>query len=233
MTSPPGTVAERAEALTPRIAWLFMIGSSCFAVASVPGVSSAVPPGVVGLVYFIGSIFFTSAGYLQFAQSANADAVPTGSGSPDATWRWFGVVHRSVDWWGSAVQLVGTLWFNVNTFDAVREGLTTSQELLRVWTPDFLGSICFLVASECALRAVGGQGRERRRTPAWRIAAINMAGSVFFMASALAAFVRPATGELLDASLANSGTLLGAVCFFVAAFLLLGTTRENGRRRGP
>ncbi len=48
-----------------------------------------------------------------------------------------------------------------------------------------------------------------------------MVGSIFFMISALAAFVVPDTGDLLDAALANSGTLLGALCFFWAARLLI------------
>ena len=37
------------------------------------------------------------------------------------------------------------------------------------------------------------------------------------MASAIAAYVVPDTGDLLDTSVANSGTFLGAVCFLVAA----------------
>ena len=49
------------------------------------------------------------------------------------------------------------------------------------------------------------------------MAALNLLGSVFFMASAIAAYVLPDTGDLLDASVANSGTFLGAVCFLVAA----------------
>ena len=55
----------------------------------------------------------------------------------------------------------------------------------------------------------------------WWIVVLNMVGSIFFMISALAAFVVPDTGDLLDASLANSGTFLGAVCFFWGARLLL------------
>jgi len=53
-----------------------------------------------------------------------------------------------------------------------------------------------------------------------------MAGSVFFMLSSLAAFVLPSTGDLLDASVANSGTFLGAVCFFWAARMLALATPE-------
>jgi hypothetical protein len=49
------------------------------------------------------------------------------------------------------------------------------------------------------------------------VAGLNLLGSIFFMAAAVAAFVVPDTDDLLDASLANSGTFLGAICFLVAA----------------
>ncbi len=45
--------------------------------------------------------------------------------------------------------------------------------------------------------------------------------SIFFGLSAIGAYVVPSTGELLNAALANSGTFLGAVGFFVGAALLL------------
>ena len=47
-----------------------------------------------------------------------------------------------------------------------------------------------------------------------------MAGSVFFMVSALASYVVPSTGDLVDSEVAVAGTLLGAVCFLVGALLM-------------
>lgn len=182
-------------------ACLFMVGSLCFAVASVPGYASLVDPAVVGGTYFVGSIFFTSAAFLQLLQSG-----------------------RPVDWWASLIQLAGTLWFNLNTYDALQTGLDVHQQNLRIFTPDFIGSICFLVSSWMAYAVVcrAPWCVERGRTD-WWVAGANLLGSVFFMAAALAAFVLPSTQDLLDASLANSGTFLGAVCFLWAA--RLGVTR--------
>ncbi len=37
------------------------------------------------------------------------------------------------------------------------------------------------------------------------------------MAAAVAAFVLPDSGDLVDATVANTGTFLGALCFLVAA----------------
>ena len=54
--SPPGY--DRA---TQWSAWFFMIGSACFAVASIPALAEVVPSYVIGLTYFTGSIFFTLA----------------------------------------------------------------------------------------------------------------------------------------------------------------------------
>ncbi len=50
-----------------------------------------------------------------------------------------------------------------------------------------------------------------------------MIGSIFFMISAVAACVIPDTDEFVNASLANLGTLVGALYFFWAAWLLLRT----------
>jgi hypothetical protein len=178
-------------------ACLFMVGSFCFALGSVPGYASLVPAAVVGGTYFVGSIFFTTAAFLQLLQST-----------------------KRLDWWASLIQLVGTVWFNLNTYDALQTGLDTHQENLRIFTPDFIGSICFLVSSWMAFAVVCRSAWcvERGRTD-WWVAGANLLGSVFFMLAAIAAYARPSTGDLLDASLANSGTLLGALCFFWAARL--------------
>ena len=55
---------------------------------------------------------------------------------------------------------------------------------------------------------------------------MNLGGSIAFQISALAAFVRPATGELLSLPVANLGTFVGAVGFFVGAVLLIPEMRS-------
>ena len=105
---------------------------------------------------------------------------------------------------------------------------------LRVWTPDFIGSICFLIASWFAVEEVcKGRWRPRWHDTAWRIVWVNMLGSVFFMASAVAAFVRPKTGDLVGATIANAGTFLGALCFFWGARLLLVELAERVTQTTP
>jgi hypothetical protein len=181
---------------------LFMIGSFLFALGSIPGYASLVPSSVVGTTFFIGSVFFTSAAFLQLMQSTDP-----------------------VDWWASVIQLVGTVWFNIDTFEAMQTGFDVHQQNLRIWTPDFLGSVCFLVASYLAVWAVCRRPWcFDREVSEWWVVQANLVGSVFFMLAALAAFVLPSTGDLLDASLANSGTFLGATCFLWAARLQITQT---------
>jgi hypothetical protein len=97
---------------------LFMIGSTCFAVGSVPSLSEVVSAKVISSIYFIGSLFFTSAGYLQYVQASSA----SGTGEHVA-YQWFGVKPHGLGWWAAAVQLLGTLFFNVTTFRGTEHGV--------------------------------------------------------------------------------------------------------------
>lgn len=207
------------------IAVLFMVGSACFAVGSLPGYSDAVGELADAVTYFVGSIFFTAAAYLQYVEciSAPLDIRPT---APPRR-RLIAIEARRIDWWATFIQFVGTLCFNVTTFTALDANLTPKKADLVVWTPDALGSICFLIASELAFAEAGHAWLSwRPRSMGWRIAAINLLGSVFFGASAIAGWIQPATGDVLDAALDTSGTFWGAVCFLIGAALLLMPARQ-------
>lgn len=211
------------------IGWLFMIGSACFAVGSMPVYATHVDPGVDGITFFIGSIFFTSAALLQHIQTVLADrTVGQGASADPVSLARLLVAPGRIDWWATGVQLVGTLWFNVTTFAALNDSLDYEQSIVRVWTPDALGSVCFLVASYLALAEVthgvrlwfpGDRG--------WRIAALNMLGSIFFGISAVASFVLPSTGDEISVEATNLFTFLGAVCFLAGAWLLLPEAAEG------
>jgi hypothetical protein len=53
-----------------------------------------------------------------------------------------------------------------------------------------------------------------------------MVGSVFFMLSAIGAYVIPRTGYAVDLTLADRGTFAGALCFFIGALLMLTAFRQ-------
>jgi hypothetical protein len=105
---------------------------------------------------------------------------------------------------------------------SLSSSLDAQQAHHRIWTPDALGSICFLVASELAFAEVGHRllsWLPHRRS--WRITALNLFGSVAFGVSAIASFILPTTGEPASVWLTNLGTFVGAICFLVGAVLLL------------
>jgi hypothetical protein len=209
---------RRTVAWTPgELDWwvpvLFLVGATLFALGSFPAYAQLVDPRVVGVTFVVGAVFFTSAATGQLGQA---------SGGP-RVW-----APRSRDrlWWAALVQLAGTLLFNVNTIDAMTTTFTVQQENRLVWAPDFFGSIAFLVASHLAWLATCGRlWLVRRDDPDWWSAALNYVGSIWFMASALAAFTLETTGEPVNLALVNSGTFLGAVCFWLGAWVLLPAPR--------
>ena len=72
------------------------------------------------MVFFVGSIFFTSAAALQWLETINADPGPA---LRRGTLRVLTFEPRRIDWWSSGVQLVGTVYFNFSTFHALQAGL--------------------------------------------------------------------------------------------------------------
>ena len=125
-------------------------------------------------------------------------------------------------WWSAAVQFVGTLLFNVSTFGAMQDGLSTHDENRLVWAPDLFGSAAFLISGMLAYRvATGPHLLPVRRDRDWTMAAVNLAGCVLFGISAVASFVVPSSGSILNLAAANWTTALGAACFFVGSLMLL------------
>ena len=51
------------------LAWLFMLGASCFALGTIPAYVHAVGAAADAMTFFVGSIFFTSASYCQLVQA--------------------------------------------------------------------------------------------------------------------------------------------------------------------
>jgi hypothetical protein len=208
------------------IAVLFAVGSLLFALGAIPGYTSAVGARWDAATFFIGSLFFTAAGFLTYREAVDAGPQP-----PDAARRRFFVFQpRRIDWWATAVQLAGTLLFNVSTGNALRVDLTAQAAHQHVWRPDAYGSICFLVASALAwFEVCHGWAAWRPRAWAWWITLANLVGSVAFGVSAVAGYINPATGQLRDAERSNLGTLIGAVCFLIGAVLLLPERTEDGQ----
>lgn len=128
------------------------------------------------------------------------------------------------------VLFAGTLVFGINLVDSFIEGLSSATEDRLVWSPDMVGCALFLVSGHLAMVEIGGGWRRfwHRRDLGWWIVAVNQLGSVLFMVSAVASFVRPAGDDELAVGIANWGTFSGALCFAIA-----GVMQEFEHPAGP
>ncbi len=209
------------------MAVLFSIGALCFFAGGVCAQWSLISGAAIGVTFFVGSIFFTSAGYLQYSEAVNVDH---DMGAREHRWRPASWEPGRIDWLASLIQLIGTVLFNISTFAAMNTNLTTTQVDARVWAPDALGSVAFLISSELALAEVCHRWVcFRHRGLSWKIVALNLLGSIAFGVSAIASLTEPATGHPVSAVIANAGTSLGGLCFLAGALLLM---PEAGREEG-
>lgn len=205
------------------IGTLFAIGSVCFAVASAlqlwPMERALIEPALVNWVYFAGSIPFTTAGGLVLMQAAHAPAIPNAKDRGRMPFP--GYKPHNLGWWSAALQFLGTLLFNVNTFCGALVGLSVQTQIVWVWGPNFIGSVLFLVSGLLAYReAVHRWFHVEFNSLTWWTVVINLLGCVGFMISAIAAYTSP-EGELLWPTLATAATFQGALCFLLGAWLSL------------
>jgi hypothetical protein len=177
----------------------FAIGSVGFFVGPFPGYAQLVGAEIDGITFFVGSLFFTGAALLQALQSQGSDRLP------------------------SLIQFAGTIFFNVNTFRAMQTSISDSQVDRLIWAPEAAGSACFLISGAIAYHGVRAAGHATRHSREWRIAAINLAGCVFFGISTIASYYVPETGDVLSLAAANWNTSLGALCFLIGGIWLART----------
>jgi hypothetical protein len=217
---------------------IFALGSCLFILGSVlslaPGLARAwsLDSHAVNMIFFAGSIPFTTAAYLQLFQSANA-----GEFSP------LGVVERprpvafgwrphDIGWLSCALQFPGTLLFNINTFDALLPGLDWLQQDLAIWAPDVAGSLLFLASGYLAFAETShAHFAWRPQSLSWWVTFANLLGCIAFMISAVFAFVPPQAPGFDAAGLAVLFTLLGAAGFLVGSLLMLPETALAGIAR--
>jgi hypothetical protein len=201
------------------MALCFACGSICFLIGPFPGYASLVGEGADAVTFFVGSILFTTGGALQ-SSIAFPHRKERGVGRPA--------------WWAAIIQSAGTLFFNRTTYRAMEVALSNPAYNKLVWRPDALGSICFLVSGAIAYRASTRTGwLPRRSGHGWWEPAVNLLGCIFFGISAVAGYVVPSSGSVLDLAASNWNTSLGAACFLACALatLLSGRSFKSPRQR--
>jgi hypothetical protein len=197
-----GNVARMSFTRERWMALFFAAGSACFLIGPFPGYARLVGSTVVAVTFFVGSIVFTVGGGLQLRLALGHH------GSPGS---------RRAALWTAAVQSAGTIFFNLSTGHALDTAPPQAVYDSLVWRPDAFGSICFLVSGVIAYRAFRHEG--------WQ-PALNLLGCVFFGVSAVAGYVVPSTGSVLDLAAANWNTSLGAACFLACAVAGLAERRQ-------
>jgi hypothetical protein len=202
-----GVPPDRVRRLR-REAWGFAIGSLCFFAGALPLYADWAGPVWTNVTFFVGSVFFTVAALIQLLLSGRRPPREH-TNRPDRA-----------DWWSAAIQFAGTLLFNASTLVALLAAIARPDAVGVGWRPDAWGSVAFLVSSFLAIEAT--RGRERlwdRDARTWHGTGLGMLGSIAFAVSAVAAYVVPATGDLVSLRWTNLGTAIGALCFFAAAVL--------------
>lgn len=227
-----GAVLLRSLWMPRQLNWwigtIFALGSLLFALGSVLSLAPALARAwsldavAVNAIFFAGSIPFTTAAYLQLFQAANADRATSQQVQGSGRRAVFGWRPEDVGWLSSALQLAGTVLFNVNTLDAMLPGLDWLQQDLVIWTPDVAGSILFLASGYLAFgETCHAHWAWKPKSLSWWVTFANLLGCVAFMISAVFAFVPPRTADIDALTISITFTLLGAIGFLIGSLLML------------
>ncbi|GLK71187.1 hypothetical protein KHC23_10455 [Ancylobacter dichloromethanicus] len=206
---------------------LFALGSLLFMLGSLLSLlpeAAGLPATPINVVFFMGSIPFTLAGYLQHFQAANTAEFTLDPADAAAPRRLslIGWHPRSPGWLSTFCQFVGTVAFNFNTFDPLCVGDGWYVQDVAVWLPGMIGSVLFLVSGYLAYAEAGhSYWSWRPRQLDWRIVFINLLGCLAFMAASILAYV-PRGGEVWwIPDLASILLGIGALDFFLGAALMM------------
>jgi hypothetical protein len=210
---------------------VFALGASLFALGCVlflaPSFAAAlnISEAQANGIFFLGSIPFTIAAYLQLYQAANAGPLANPATTGSSVRVWFGWRPGDAGWLSCALQFLGTLLFNLNTFDAMHPGVDWWQQDLEIWVPNLVGSILFLASGYLAwIEVCHAHWALEPGHISWCVGGINLIGCIAFMASALLAFVPPHAFPFDAVTPSLAFTLIGAIAFFIGALLLLPET---------
>jgi hypothetical protein len=201
------TVATRLRRTNLVAAIAFTIGGSLFAIGAWVAQVGSGAATTAACIYFAGGLFFNTGGYASVVLASN---------KPGESWRWWGYEPYDLAWLSAFVLFAGTIAFGISLLDSFLDGLTTQGENRLIWAPEVVGCILFLISGRIGLRDVG---RRPRWDLGWGVVAINQLGSILFMISALAAFIRPETSSVVNIDVANWGTFTGALCFAIGGVM--------------
>lgn len=216
-TAPAPTRAPSALRKANEVAaGAFLVGGSLFAIGALLAQADVGGPRLAAIVYLVGGVFFSTGGYASVLLAINAPHRRRDGSWTGDRWRWWAREPANLDYLAAAVLFSGTIVFGINLVDSLLGDLTAAQLDRLVWSPDMIGCVLFLLAGHLAMVDISGSWwRLRGEGLGWWIVFVNQLGSILFMVSAVASFVR-ADGDMIAVGIANWGTFLGASCFAVA-----------------
>lgn len=192
----------------------------------------------VKVFFFIGSLFFTVAAYVQLLEAMNVDLNMSteiqslsdqSQGKPSVPTVKQGLKFRCFRWRddrlglrASFIQSFGTVVFNVNCFFAIFSGLGWIDEDLLVWVPSTIASTMFITASYLMVMEVSHKRWSWKfRQISWWVAVCSLMGSIGFFLSSISGFFGQGPIQFGQEWSTNFILLVGCVFFLVSSYLML------------
>ncbi len=208
----------------------FFLGGALFTLGAVLSQLSAASPTAINWTFLIGGVFFSTGAYAALVQEVNSPrSIGPDGALTEGRWRWWAYEPRRPGWVAAFVLFCGTLAFAISLVDVFLDDLSGQQLDRLIWAPEMIGCILFLLSGHIAIiEECHGRFRLGPRTLGWWIVTVNQLGSWLFLLSGLAAFVRPATGTVINVAVINWGTACGAACFSAAGIVQLFERPDTG-----
>ena len=233
----------RPRAFSWWVAFLFTIGSVFFMIGAVPEMFPSVSGSndldiYVKVSFFIGSLFFTGAGYVQFLEVINVNLdmsielkdkglFKSGQATPQSSFQekgfsWFGWQPDRLSFWASSTLSVGTVIFNINCFFAIFSGFSWVSEDILVWTPSTIASALFITASYVAIMEVShGYWSWNFRQISWWVTVFSLLGSIGFFASSLFGVFGQGPIHIDQEWSTKFILLIGCIFFLLSSYLMV------------
>lgn len=218
---------------------VFSVGASLFMLGSMfslmPTEWSITPSAfVTSIVFFMGSIPFTTAAYMQHFQAANTPAFMADSQSAGSPRRisLVGWHPGSLGWLSTFTQFIGTIAFNFNTFDAIHPVTEWYVRDFTVWTPGMIGSSLFLISGYLAfIEVCHSYWKWKPKDLDWQIVFVNLLGCIFFMTAGVLGYVTKTREAAWIMDVTYIHLWLGGLGFLIGALLLMRESALSASRK--
>jgi len=193
------------------VASTFIVGSVLFGLGAAFPLIPNFPQEIINVVYLAGSSLYLIGAVIQAIQGRKMSI--NDQGDPEATRRFADRNSRA-----AIIQAFGAVLFQTSMTGTLIRSLSTMQQESVVWAPDLVGAMSFVVASTMFYNLrYPIQQRQDDRVSARFLALLNIIGSGFFVLSAVGAYIVPLTDQSLYPQVANIGTFVGAIFFFISS----------------